>query len=335
MSIVSEEVLYYENFNLKNVITPVNYKKLDMLLKESNYDDDKRRKLIDGFENGFELGFSGEIKGVRRFAPNLKLRVGSQTELWNKVMKEVKEKRYAGPFKEPPFDEFIQSPIGLVPKDGGKATRLIFHLSYPRDGQSINSATPKDLTTVKYPEFDRAIQLCLEALNQCDCTDKSRCKCPIYLAKSDMRSAFRQLRMKITQFKLLVIKAKSPIDNKVYYFVDKCLPFGAAISCAHFQSFSNAVAHILQFKTGKELMNYLDDFLFLALLRAFCDRQVQLFLDLCKEINFPVSLEKTSWSDSIIVFLGLLIDTLNRVVCIPQQKLEKAMHLIMEILNSK
>ena len=47
-------------------------------------------------------------------------------------MKEIAEKRMAGPFEDIPFEHFIQSPIGLVPKDGGKKTRLIFHLSYPR-----------------------------------------------------------------------------------------------------------------------------------------------------------------------------------------------------------
>ena len=62
-------------------------------------------------------------------------------------MKEVKEERYAGPFSEPPFTEFIQSPIGLVPKDNGKATRLIFHLLYPKDSVSINLATPDSLNT--------------------------------------------------------------------------------------------------------------------------------------------------------------------------------------------
>ena len=76
--------------------------------------------LIDGFKNGFDLGFRGNIQGVRRTAPNLKLQVGSPVELWNKGMKAVKEKRYAGPFTKPPFNEFIQSPIGLVPKDGGR-----------------------------------------------------------------------------------------------------------------------------------------------------------------------------------------------------------------------
>ena len=37
-------------------------------------------------------------------------------------MKEVKEGRYAGPFKDNPYKYYIQSPIGLVPKDNGKNT---------------------------------------------------------------------------------------------------------------------------------------------------------------------------------------------------------------------
>ena len=105
--------------------------------------------MIDGFENGFSLGYTGK-EDVRRFAPNLKLRVGNETILWNKVMKEVKEHRYAGPFTEPPYEHFIQSPIGLVPKDGGKDTRLIFHLSYPRDGDLVNSGTPPEICKDKF-----------------------------------------------------------------------------------------------------------------------------------------------------------------------------------------
>ena len=64
-------------------------------------------------------------------------------------MKEVKEERYAGPFEKIPFEHYIQSPIGLVPKDWGKDTRLIFHLSYPRDGKSsVNANTPSELCSV-------------------------------------------------------------------------------------------------------------------------------------------------------------------------------------------
>ena len=114
------------------------------MLKESSYPKRKADYLINGFRHSFDLGYQGPRVNIRRTAPNLKLRIGSPTELWNKIMKEIKLGRYAGPFEEPPFEDFIQSPIGLVPKDGGNKTRLIFHLSYPRDGMSVNSEIPKD-----------------------------------------------------------------------------------------------------------------------------------------------------------------------------------------------
>ena len=185
-------------------------------------------------------------------SPNLRLTVGNEKILWNKVMKEVQKKRYAGPFDKIPFKNFIQSPIGLVPKDSGKDVRLIFHLSYLRkpnreNQTSLNANTAKEECTVNYTEFNTAVKLCLAAGINCN------------LGKSDMSSAFRNLVIKMAHWKYLIMMAKDPRDRKMYYFVDKCLPFGAAISCSHFQRFSNAVAHLVKLRTGKPLVNYLDD----------------------------------------------------------------------------
>ena len=105
------------------------------------------------------------------------------------------------------------------------------------------------------------------------------------------------------------ILAKSPLQCRFYYFVDKCMPFGSSISCAHFQAFSNAISHVMTVKTGKKNVNYLDDFLFIAFLRWVCNQQVQSFLDICSQIPFPVSMEKMVWACMMIVFLGMLIDT--------------------------
>ena len=130
------------NFDLDNIITPVDPRKLNQLLTEAGYDKDKTKYLVDGFSNGFSLNYQGPLQECKRTAPNLKLRVGNKYELWNKVMKEVELGRYAGPYDDPPFDNFVQSPIGLVPKDKGLKTRFIFHLSYPKDGDSVNSGIP-------------------------------------------------------------------------------------------------------------------------------------------------------------------------------------------------
>ena len=232
------------------------------------------------------------------------------------VMKEVELGRYAGPYKEPPFEHFVQSPIGLVPKDKGLKTRLIFHLSYPKTGESVNSGIPKDKCSVKYPGFEEAVKLCIKEGRSCK------------LAKSDMSSNFRHVPLRKDQWYLLVMKATSPLDNRVYYFVDKCLPFGSSIGCAIFQAISDAIAFLVQHRVGKPNVNYLDDYLFAAAMKKFCDDQVSKFLDICKTINFPVALEKTYWGTTVLVFLGLLLDTELQLVCIPADKIAKALDMI-------
>ena len=75
---------------------------------------------MNGFRNGFDLGYRGPER-VNITSPNLRFLVGNETVLWNKVMKEVKLGRYAGPFDYIPFKNFIQSPIDLSPKMGVRA----------------------------------------------------------------------------------------------------------------------------------------------------------------------------------------------------------------------
>ena len=118
-----DDLLVHENFDLNTIVTPVKADELKNLLQQAGYDGKKTQFLYEGFTQGFSLKYNGILaNNVRRFAPNLKLRVGSKLELWNKIMKEVELGHYAGPFDEPPFEYFVQSPIGLVPKDKGKKT---------------------------------------------------------------------------------------------------------------------------------------------------------------------------------------------------------------------
>ena len=239
-------------------------------------------------------------------------------------MKEVKHKRYAGPYKDPPFEHFIQSPVGLVPKDGGTKTRLIFHLSHPRGtGRSVNANTPKEKCSVRYPDFDQAIRLVQKFGKFCK------------LGKSDLTSAFRHAPIRKRDWMLLVIKAESPIDGNLYYFVDKCLPFGHTLSCAIFQAISDGISAIMEYKTGKENINYLDDFLFADFLRSLCNEQIDLFIKTCQRIGFPVSMDKTFWATGRLTFLGLLIDAFLQLVCIPHEKVEVIENLISVILSRK
>ena len=296
---------------------------LNKLPIKSGYDVKKKNYLIEGFTKGFSMEYKGVLEKERRFAPNLKLRVGSKTELWNKVMNEVELGRFAGPFEEPPFEHFVQSPIGLVPKDKGKKTRLIFHLSYPKNGNSVNSGIPQDKCSVKYPDFEEAVKLCLQEGLECK------------IGKSDMSSAFRHVPMAKDQWWLLVMKASHPKTGKIYYFVDKCLPFGSSISCAIFQDVSDAIAWIVAYKAKKPNVNYLDDYLFTAALKELCDKQIDIFLQICNDINFPVAMEKTFWGEETMIFLGMLLDSRRQLICIPLDKLVKASNWVEYFINKK
>ena len=123
---------------------PVNVAVYERLLRKARYNPEEIDFLVGGFTEGFPLGYAGD-REVQQTAPNLKLECGSEEVLWEKMLKEVKLKRFAGPFEKIPFDNYIQSPVGLVPKGSTGDTRLIFHLSYPRGKatKSVNANNPK------------------------------------------------------------------------------------------------------------------------------------------------------------------------------------------------
>ena len=85
----------------------------------------------------------------------------------------------------------------------------------------------------------------------------------------------------------------------------------------------------------KPNVNYLDDYLFAAAKKALCDRQIDEFLCVCSQIQFPVTLEKTYWGTTCLTFLGMLLDAEKQLICIPQDKLIKAMNWIEYFLTNK
>ena len=156
-----------------------------------------------------------------------------------------------------------------------------------------------------------------------------------YVAKADMKSVFRNLPICPQDWMLLVMMVEHPTTHRKYYFVDKCLPFGASISCSHFQRFSNCVAFLVRKRTGKRTNNYLDDFFFTALLQALCNGHVKAFMEICEVINFPVAPEKTVWGTTVIVFLGILINIVTQSISIPVAKRDKTVKMLENLMFSR
>ena len=323
----------FENLDWRKVVTPIKVDILEDLLVKLQYDRNETAFLVKGFTEGFLIGYKGP-KMRQDTSRNIPFTIGDKFELWNKIMKEVKLGRYAGPFKDkPPFENFIHSPIGLVPKAGGKA-RLIFHLSYQfRNGnESVNYWTPKDMCSVKYKDLDHVIVNCLKLLR-----DLGDCMHTIFFAKTDLDSAFRQAPVQICNHQWLCMMAIDLLSGEKYFFIDLCLPFGASISCSHFQRISNALKHITEWKARRfnALSNYLDDFIFLTLSKITCNAFIKVFLEVCALVDFPISSEKKEYATELIVFLGMLLDGRRKRVAVPEAKRLKALHLIRIFIQKK
>ena len=97
-------------------MTPIRAEILDQYLQ--GYSPTKREFLVDGFINGFQIQFEGimQFRDCRNLLSARKL----PHILKEKKNFELKAKRVVGQFYEPPFQDFIVSPLGLVPKKRGR-----------------------------------------------------------------------------------------------------------------------------------------------------------------------------------------------------------------------
>ena len=105
-SLTSFSFVECQNFDLDSIVTPVDVDAYHKLLVECGYNKTETDFLVSSFRDGFSLGYEGEIL-IQRYSPNLKLECRTEVDLWEKMMKEVKLKRFVGPFEEVPFENFI------------------------------------------------------------------------------------------------------------------------------------------------------------------------------------------------------------------------------------
>ena len=279
------------------------------------YNLNKRGYLLNGFINGFSIN---SFKQPSNAIPQNLVSARQHPEIVaEKIEKEVKLGRIAGPFVKPPFSKFTISPIGLQPKRNPGEFRLIHHLSYPK-GSSVNDAIPRDLATVNYASIDDSINAIMTLGKGC------------FMAKTDIKNAFRIIPINPNDYPLMGLHHK----GKFYY--DKTLAMGLSSSCSIFESFSTALEWISINKLEVDWgVHILDDFLFLALTKTKCTQDINRFLDMCNDIAVPIAEEKTVLPTQVITFLGIELDSLQLKARLPQEKLEKCKSLINVFLKKK
>ena len=186
-------------------------------------------------------------------------------------------------------------------------------ISFPY-GASINDFIDPDSCRTAYQPFEKAVQMVASQGTGC------------FMAKADIKSAFRNIPMARADLHLLGIKFKGK------YFVDTCLPFGASISCAIFESVASLIHWITEQRTHHEFTHYLDDFFTAHFLKFFCHNLLQSFQEVCEEIQMPLAPEKLVLPCQSIQFLGLGMDSLLMIIQVPKDKQLNILIIVKQVL---
>lgn len=279
--------------------TPVKVSTINKLL--SGYHD--AEYIIKGFTHGFRVNFEGPGQSLK--SKNSRSALHHQDIVSQKIEKEIKLDRIAGPFDTAPFGDFKCSPLSVREKQQPGSYRLLHNLSYPYDESAVNFNIPKEASHVAYAPIDEAFQLV---------RDHSPAA---YMAKSDIKDAFRLIPIHPSDYHLMGFTWKGQ------YFYDKCLPMGCSTSCRIFERFSSAIAWILTEKLGvTHLTKILDDFFFTGPTHVECNRSLQLFKCLCDQLGIPVAAEKTIGPDRVMIFRGIELDSVKMIARLPVDKLK-------------
>jgi len=262
------------------------------------------------------LGHYSPPKNVDLYQPSLSPDLLSV--LQKKIDVELLAGRVRGPFHAPPFDQFQVSPVSLRNKSTPGEYRLLHNLSHPHDGSSVNDNINDICKSVKYASINDAIKVMVSLHPGC------------FLAKTDIAEAFRIIPIHPSDHPKLGM-----FINNMYYY-DTALPMGAASSCALFESFSTALHHIFQhYAKWANIIHYLDDFLFIAPTEQLCQEYLKLFLVLCKDMNIPISVSKTSYPDTNIQFLGIELDSIYQHAKLPIDKLTRYSYDLSSVISKR
>ena len=295
---------------------PVSTEKLSKLL--ADYDVSKSQKLLKGFTEGFVIPSTImedplKLNYVNHRSANL-----NESIIQSKLNAELEKGRISGPYKKPPLENMIFSPLGLVPKKTPNEFRLIHDLSFPK-GESVNSHIDKASSTVEYETLDTCIGIINSIGKGC------------LISKADLKDAFRIIPIAPISYRMLGFKWQGN-----YYF-DRCLPMGCSISCHVFESLSQALQWILTQKLGVQFASHiLDDFIFFGHPgSSACREGLHQFLALAEHINLPVKHSKTVYPTTTAVLHGIEIDTVKMEMRLPDDKVEAARLAVNEMYKRK
>ena len=278
------------------------------------YPDKAFAKFIgDGFQAGFRIGYMHPRVSdhLRPRQANHPSSLANPLVVTDRIIAEKAAGRLLGPLSRDQSARVHTSPLGLVPKSHqSNKWRMICDLSSP-SGHSVNDGIPRDLCSLQYASVDDAVGI-LQRLGR-----------GTQLIKLDIQDAYRIVPVHPSNYSLLGINW-----NRETY-IDRALPFGLRSAPKIFNAVADLIAWALTCNGIQYQLHYLDDFLFFA---APNSPQGPLVLSTAlktlHQLGIPVATHKTEGPTSVLIFLGILIDTDRFELRLPTEKLLRLQEMI-------
>ena len=235
----------------------------------------------------------------------------------------VKNNYAAGPFRTPPLSEFRVNPLLAVVQPG--KIRPVLDVSRP-EGKSYNCNVDENkMEKIKMTSAKIFGNKLLEAGENA------------IFSKSDLVAAYKQVPCKLSDLK-----------NQGFcwlgrYFVETRQVFGAKTSVANFDNVGETLQVIALAKTGlhrNTSIRQLDDLVIVApFSKNWCQMLTKEYKILCKNVGVELAencekCEKAFENKQRGKVLGVLFDSTDLTWALPEEKIEKCLKKIKEILES-
>ena len=268
--------------------------------------------IRDGFTNGFRVGFNNQLSQLHSRSSNHPSARAHKQEVDERISAELSTGRLLGPLPANLLPLVHVSPIGLVPKAHTTKWRMIVDLSHPAGG-SVNDGISPHLCSLQYASVDDAVKI-IQKLGV-----------GTQLVKLDIKDAYRIVPIHPADYHLLGINW----DGKTY--IDRALPFGLRSAPKIFSAVADTIAWVLTQSGIQHHLHYLDDFLFLCAPHSQSGAQaLEIALRLFNMLGIPVASHKTEGPATILIFLGVLIDTVKFELRLPSAKLARLQEMMQQ-----
>ena len=119
-------------------------------------------------------------------------------------------------------------------------------------------------------------------------------------------------------------------------YIDTCLPFGLRSASKLFNILADLLSWITTQRGMTFSMHYLDDFLLLGPPdSSICQHNLDIFTQVCDELDIPLATEKMEGPSTSLNFPGILLDTHRMEIRLPEDKLQRIYQELPSWLHGK